>query len=167
MDKNDIEESVVKDTGLYKSRLISTILSDKDACEVLLKKKDYTDDDVDNLIYKQVFPYLYVDDTQTEVLTYICLEVDIPRMPSHTVKSMQVTIWVYSHKDDMRYSRKGFSGTKVDILSDIVERALHNSDKFGIGKLVLSSVNHFLPNTKYYGRQLIFNTSDFKVKKVN
>ena len=73
MDKNDIEESVVKDTGLYKSRLISTILSDEDACEVLLKKKDYTDDDVDNLIYKQVFPYLYVDDTQTEVLTYICL----------------------------------------------------------------------------------------------
>lgn len=166
MTESEIKESVLLDSGLYKSRLLSTILSNREACEVLLEKKDFTEDDIDNLIYKQVFPYLYVDETQTEVLTYICLEVDIPRIPTHTIKNIQITIWVYSHKDDMKYSKKGYFGTKVDILSDIVERSLHNSDKFGIGKLSLYSVNHIFPNTKYYGKQLIFNTSDFKVKEI-
>lgn len=166
MAESEFNESVIRDTGLYKNRLISTILNNKDACEVLLNKDDYDDEDVDNLIYKQIFPYLYIDDTQTEVMTYICLEVDIPRIPTHTIKNVQVIIWICSHKEDMKYSKYGYLGTKVDILSDIVERSLHNSDKFGIGKLSLNSVTHFFPNAKYYGKQLIFNTSDFTVKNV-
>ena len=72
MAESEFNESVIRDTGLYKNRLISTILNNKDACEVLLNKDDYDDEDVDNLIYKQIFPYLYIDDTQTEVMTYIC-----------------------------------------------------------------------------------------------
>ena len=69
MAESEFNESVIRDTGLYKNRLISTILNNKDACEVLLNKDDYDDEDVDNLIYKQIFPYLYIDDTQTEGLT--------------------------------------------------------------------------------------------------
>ncbi len=131
----------------------------------MFNKKPYTEDDVENLIYSQIFPYLYVDDTQTEVLSYLCVEVDIPRIPTNTVKDMKLIIWAYCHKNGMRYSKKGYIGTRADILADMVERQLRESDKFGIGKLQLMSCSYFSPNKEYYGRQLIYNMPDFKISK--
>lgn len=158
-------ESILKDIGLYKSRISGQLLDSPEICEVLLGKK-YTEEQVENLLYSQVYPYLYVDDTQTEVLPYICFEVTIPNVPTHTIKNVQLTIWCYCHKKCMRYSKKGYMGTRVDIMSDMVERQLGNSERFGIGKLELKYVNTFSPNSEYYGRQLVFYSSDFKVKEV-
>lgn len=155
--------SILKDMGSYKNTLMSEIINSEEICELLFDKKPYTEDDVENLIYTQLFPYLYIDETQTEVKPYICFEVDIPRIPSHTIKDMKLIIWEYCHKDGMRYSKKGYSGTKVDILADMIERNLRNSEKFGIGKLQLLSCTYFTPNTKYYGKQLIFTVPDFKI----
>lgn len=124
----------------------------------------YSTTDVENLVYTQVFPYLYVDDTQTEVLPYICLEVDIPRIPTHTIKDMKIIIWAYCHKECMKYSLQGYLGTRADILADIIERLLSGSDDFGIGHLHLESATYIIPQNKYYGKQLIFTIPDFKVK---
>lgn len=160
-----MSETIVKDIGLYKNRILSTILQSQDLCEVLLNKKTFTESEVDALIYKQVFPYLYIDGTQTQVLPYVCVEVDIPRIPTGTIKDMKLIIWCYCHKDCMKYNKKDYSGTRPDIMCDIVERKLRNSDKFGIGKLQLQSVTYLNSiNSKYYGRQLIFTIPDFKVK---
>lgn len=131
----------------------------------MFNKKSYTEDDVESLIYSQIFPYLYTDETQTEVLPYLCIEVDIPRIPTNTVKDMKLIVWAYCHKEGMRYSKKGYIGTKVDILADMIERQLRESDKFGIGKLQLQSVSYFFPSNKYYGKQLIYNMPDFKISK--
>lgn len=155
--------SILKDMGAYKTTLLSEIISSDDICELLFNKKPYTEEDVDNLVYKQIFPYLYIDETQTEVKTYICFEVDIPRIPSHTIKDMKLIVWEYCHKDGMKYSKKGYSGTKVDILADMIERNLRNSEKFGIGKLELMSCTYFSPSNKHYGKQLVFNVPDFKI----
>lgn len=124
----------------------------------------YSSTDVENLVYTQVFPYLYVDETQTEVLPYICLEVDIPRIPTHTIKNMKITVWAYCHKDCMKYSLPEYLGTRVDILADIIERLLSDSDDFGIGHLHLESVTYIFPQNKYYGKQMIFTIPDFKMK---
>lgn len=159
-----MDEAVLKDIGLYKNRLISTFLNSDDITKLLLNKNIYSEEEVDNLLYSQVFPYLYVDETQTEVLSYLCLEVNIPRIPTTTIKDVQIIIWAYCHKDCMQYSKKGFLGTRADILADMVERELRDSDRFGIGKLKLTSVSHFFPNNKYYGREMRFTIPDFKVK---
>ena len=156
--------SILKDMGSYKSTLLSYFVNSEEICELLFNKKAYTEEDVDNLVYSQIFPYLYVDDTQDEVLSYLCVEVSVPRIPTGAIKDMKLIIWAYCHKDRMKYSKKGYSGTRADILADMVERVLRNSDKFGIGKLQLVSCEHFFPNSKYYGRQLIYNMPDFKVK---
>ena len=155
--------SILKDMGSYKNTLLSALINSNDICELLFNKKPYSEDDVEKLVYTQIFPYLYIDETQTEVMTYLCFEVDMPRIPTSTVKDMKLTIWAYCHKDTMKYSKKGYSGTKVDILADMVESQLRESDKFGIGKLQLLSCNHFSPNSKYYGKQLIYNIPDFKI----
>lgn len=161
-------ESVLNDIGEYKDTLLDILLSNDDICETLLGK-DFTSDNRSDLIYTQVFPYLYVDETQTEVLSYICVEVDIPRVPTGTMKDMKLIVWAYSHKDCMRYSYDGYSGTRADILSDMIDRQVSNPETcrtYGIGKPTLSSVTYFFPQSKYYGRQMIYTIPDFKVKKV-
>lgn len=127
--------------------------------------ENYTSEDADNMIYDQLFPYLYVDETQTEVRTYLCIEVDIPRIATATIKDMKIIIWAYCHKDCMKYTKRGYLGTRADILVDMVERQLHSSREFGIGKLHLESASHFFPSNKYYGRQMIFSISDFATKE--
>ena len=157
---------ILKDIGLYKSVIINSLLDNQEIMELMLGKK-YTDSDVENIVYKQIFPYLYIDETQTETKTYICCEVNIPRIPTATIKDLTITIWAFCHKDIMQYSKKGYKGSRTDILSDMIERCLCDSDKFGIGKLHLDSVTHIYPNTKTYGRQMIFTIPDFKMKEDN
>lgn len=159
-----IEGSILKDMGSYKNKIVSAFINSDEICELLFNKEAYTEENVEDLIYKQIFPYLYVDETQTEVKTYICFEVDVPRIPTGTVKDMKLIVWAYSHKDGMKYTKKGYSGTKVDILVDMIEKQLRESDKFGIGKPQLLSCTYFIPNNKYYGKQMVYNMPDFKVK---
>lgn len=158
------EGSILKDMGSYKSTLLSYFVNSEEIRELLFNKKTYTENEVDNLIYSQIFPYLYVDDTQDETLSYLCVEVSVPRIPTGTIKDMKLIVWAYCHKSIMKYSKKGYSGTRADILADMVERVLRDSNKFGIGKLQLMSCDHFFPNNKYYGRQLVYTMPDFKVK---
>ena len=100
---------------------------------------------------------------KTDVKAYICCEVDISRVPTGTIKDMKLIIWAYCHKEGMKYSKKGYAGTKVDILADMIERQLRDSDEFGIGKLQLKSAPYFFPSSKHYGRQLIYTIPDFKI----
>lgn len=159
---NDIK-TIIRDIGVYKNNLISIFQSSPDICELMLGK-NYSENDVDKMVYTQLFPYLYVDETQTEVLPYLCVEIDIPRIATATIKDVKIVIWAYCHKDCMKYTKKGYLGTRADILADMVERLLHDSRDFGIGKLRLESVSYMFPNNKYYGRQLIFTIPDFSTK---
>lgn len=159
--------SVLKDIGSCKQSLYSSFINDPDICELLFDKKPYTDDDKEKLFYSQIFPYLYVDETQDETLTYLCFELDIPPSSdksSSTIKNMKMIVLAYCHKDIMQYSKEGYCGTRVDILADMVERKLRNSYDFGIGKPELISVTNYFHNNKYYGRQLVYNIPQFKIK---
>ncbi len=150
-----MDSSILKDMGKYKNTLLTAFVSSNDICELMLNKKSYTEDDVDNLIYTQIFPYLYTDETQTEVLPYLCVEVDVPGVPTGIIKDMKLIVWAYCHKDGMKYFKKGYSGTKADILADMAERQLRESDKFGIGKLQLTWVpDFFLVYNAFYSYKI-------------
>lgn len=167
--------------GAYKNAFLSPILESNDIKEIMLVGEEYSDDmwygvddDDYGIVYKQIFPYLYIEETQIKVKTYICFETDIPRIPTSTIKDMKLIVWCICHKSCMKYSKKGYSGTRADILADAVERALRQSEtdsqnkgksKFGIGTLHLESVTYIASqNKEYYGRQMIFTVPDFKVK---
>ena len=119
--------SVLIDVGLYKDKIMSHLLESDDLCKVLLRKDQYTDDEVDDLIYNQVFPYLYIDDTQTEVKSFVCFEIDV-RVDGN-IKTMTLTSYIYAHKECMKNNLEGYSGTTVDILSDIFERQIGSCNR--------------------------------------
>lgn len=155
----------LKDVGKYKNRLLSIIVNSNDICEVILGS-GYNKENVDEqLIYSNIFPYLYIDDTQTEQKSYIGVEVDVPRTMNFTYKDMRITIWCYCHKGIMKYSKKGYSGTRSDILSDMVDRLLNSSNNFGLGRLKLQSCTYLSPSKDYYGKQLIYSCAEFNIEK--
>lgn len=155
----------LKDIGTYKNRLLTTIVKSEDICELILGK-NYDQTDVDEkIIYNNIFPYLYVDDTQTEVKTYVCMEVSVPRTHDFTYKDMKVDIWCYCHKDIMQYSKKGFLGTRADILSDMVDRLLNSSNDYGIGRLKLQSCVPLNISKSHYGRHLTYTCAEFNIEK--
>ena len=96
---------------------------------------------------------------------YICLEVDIPRTIDFTYKDMKITVWCYCHKGIMRYSYKGYLGTRADILSDMVDRLLNSSNNYGPGRLRLQSSTYFSPSKDFYGRQLIYSCPEFNINQ--
>jgi hypothetical protein len=154
-------ETILRDIGSYKNKIITALLQNDDVMECMLGK-NYTAEQVDGIVYKQVFPYLYVDNTQTETKSYIGIEID-PSINNRTIKTGKIVIWIYSHKDIMKYSKSGFTGTRSDILSDMVERVMRELN-LGIGKTGLESAKYFIPNSNYYGRVLVYNIPDFKIK---
>ena len=154
----------LKDIGVYKNRLLTTIMNSEDVCETILGK-GYNKTNVDEqLIYKYIFPYLYVDETQTEVKSYICIEVSVPRTHDFTYKDMKVDIWCYCHKDIMKYSKNGFLGTRSDILSDMVDRLLNSSNNYGIGRLKLQSCIPINISKTHYGRHLTYSCAEFNIE---
>lgn len=157
--------AVLKDIGIYKNRLLSHFLSNTDFCDVMLQKKDYTDDDVDNLMYSQLFPYLYVDGTQTEVLPYVDIEI-VMNAGSGTIKNMLLYVDTFAHKECMICNQKDYSGNRCDILADIIEQSLHDCKDFGIGRFQLLSVGYLNVSSDYYGRRMIFSVPDFLSKDV-
>lgn len=158
------EKTVLKDIGSCKQKLLTTFVNSDEICKLLLNKQSYSEDESENLIYTQVYPYLYTDETQTEALTYLCFEVDVTKFPTDSVKNLNLIVLAYCHKNIMKYSQKGYYGTRVDILADMIERKLRDLYDFGIGKPELVSVTNFFPNNKYYGRQLVFKVPEFKIK---
>ena len=65
--------SVLKDIGIYKNNIILSFTNSNDICDLMMFGKDsYTNEDVENLIYTQIYPYLYVDDTQ-KMFYHICV----------------------------------------------------------------------------------------------
>ncbi|MBT9778852.1 hypothetical protein GPL15_20440 [Clostridium sp. MCC353] len=156
-------DSVLRDIGAYKDRIISLLTGSQDIVSLLLNDT-ITDDNVENLVYSRIFPYLYVNNTQTEEQSYLCIEVEVPRIPTKMIKDMKIIVWAYCHKSIMKYSRDDFRGTRADILADMADRCITGSDDFGIGRPALESDTHFFPNDNHYGRQLIYTISDFKVK---
>lgn len=159
-----MRESILKDTGLTKRRLLAGILGSPDICGLLLDKTDAAEDECRNLMYTQVFPYLNADGANLEVSSYICIEAGISKMPTGTIKEIQLIVWACCDKNNMQYTKEGYEGTRVDILTDMLERQIRSQDKSGIGKPSLQTVKHIFPNDRYYGKELIFTASDFRIK---
>lgn len=170
-----METSVNRDLGRCKNILANILVDSEDIKEIMVFGEPYSDemwygkDNDENdfgIIYKQIFPHLYASETQTRVKPFIFFETNIYRIPTSAIKDIKITIWCLCHKNCMQFSKKGYLGTRADILADAVERSLNDTYRFGIGKLRLESVTNMSVLDNYYGREMIFTCPDFKEKQI-
>ena len=154
-------DTMLKDVSDYKKTIMDALMDDTNILTCLLGE-NYNQEAVSDIVYSQIFPYLYADETQTSTKTYIGIEVD-PNASSGTIKDSKLIIWEYCHKDIMGYSKNGYIGTRVDFLADKIDNVIREQN-LGIGKPEFISAKYFFPISKYYGRVLLYNIPDFKIK---
>lgn len=114
---------------------------------------------------EHVKSHLFIDDTITETTTYIFYDIALPVLHTN-VKTCQVIMYAICHRDILEtYSKEGYYGDRADILAQMIEDSLINDEEvansFGIGKLVLDSVNIYNSN-EFYGCVLTFEVPTFR-----
>lgn len=144
----------------YKSDLLHALVDNENIVTYIGNKSEDIYDSAD-LVGINIFPYPYIPDTQTEVLTYITLDIYVPRVRDKLIKDIQIVINIFSHKDMSRHKGK----SRVDLLCIEVDKILNGSKNFGIDSVDLVSVLPYLPNNKYAGKQMIYNVQNLNQRR--
>lgn len=114
---------------------------------------------------KYVKSHLFIEDTIQDAGTFIFYDVVFPTLDPR-IKQCRVIMYLICSRDILEnYTKEGYYGNRIDILSQMVENTLINdkdvSQSFGIGKLTLDSVDVYNA-TRFYGCVLTFNVPTFR-----
>ncbi len=141
----------------WKNKTISMILSQNEIIELFEK----TEEDVENIVYSNIFPFGYIPQTQTETELYITIEVSIPKMLFRQVwEYPHMTIKLICHQDKMQLNKAGVSATRLDYLSTLIDKLLNGTDGWAYGKLSLVSNTEYNLSPVYKVREMIFQGQD-------
>lgn len=144
----------------YKRKLITSIVNSPDL--IALVNDNYIEDgeciDSDELIYKQIFPFYYIPDTQTKAQSYVIMKVNGLGVKNKIYSKAEVYICVVSHQDIMQ--TKG-GGTRIDLMGEIIEDLFNGRDDFGFGEMELKFNTEDEINTNHRCRIIKFVVEDF------
>lgn len=146
----------------YKRKLISSIVNSPELISLIDDKFVIDGECVDvddGLVYKQIFPFYYVPETQTEQLAYIMLKVNGLGVRNKIYTKADVYVCVAAHQGIMRVP--GGDGPRIDMMSEIIEELFNGRDDFGFGEMELVSNYEDSINTTIRCRILKFVVEDF------
>lgn len=154
----------------YPVKALQKIGTDNTVVGLLLNNPsiDMESDEADAVFNENLFDYNYVDGKTQEVKAYICVETEIPRISSRTIKNMAVYVTVVCHKQYMKLNPlvfQGYIGNRRDNLVRYIDLLLNGNDIFGIGGLELKSVNTINAPEGYTARELVYVVPDFHMRK--
>ena len=110
----------------YKNQVMKDILHNDDesiSSEIVMAiDKDFIGCE-DELIYRNIFPYMMIPDVQKMTGAYITMSVDMPKVSTknYFFKDMLITINVLVHEDIMKMD-DGYSATRADYLGSKIEK---------------------------------------------
>lgn len=144
----------------YKNDLLIAFANNADIRTYIHNLSDKVRDPVD-LIGENIFPTPYIPDVQSEVKTYLCLDVYVPRVRDKIFKDVQIVINIFSHKQMSTYKNK----SRVDLINIEVDKILNGNPDFGIDRAELVSVMPYIPNNNFFGKQIIYNVPNFNQRR--
>ena len=158
-------DKTLKEIGAFKKKIHTALFQSEDILDCLIGNTATLSQAEKALKFKEhVSSHLFVEETITETSAYIFYDVFCPSL-STNVKDVRVLMYVVSHRkclDD--YHRDGFEGNRADVLAEMVEDALVNSEtakQFGIGDVTLSEIRVY-NSVKLYGKILYFDVPSFR-----
>lgn len=144
----------------YQKTIIEKLTSSQEIVDLLLNRIDSEIPNSD-LINDQIHFYDYVPEIDSEAKTYICVDGDIINGGKPQINNTFIYIYVFTHKDLM-IDKDKFSGTRVNVLINEIDKLLNRSTEFGLGKLEFITAKRFIPPKDYKGRIL-----EYLVKDIN
>lgn len=138
------------------------ILSDLQNDELILKVLGVTEEEIeDGLMYTRFFPFSYVYETQDQVKTYICVEIGIDRTNDIRFRNdlyvrPLITFRIIGHQDDMKITTMKTYKTKLDYLSELIDKKYNGKSINGSHELYLLKNQAFDISTTYRERVVQF-----------
>ena len=153
----------------YKNRIIKDILHNEDSTlsrDIVSAIDDEFIEVEDELIYRNIFPYLRIPETQTEARVYITMSVDMPRVSTknYFFKDMMITINVIVHEEKMRMPAS-YSATRVDYIASLINKAFNGSKRYGNVPLEYVSDVESIVLNKFFMRSLRFRCNEINTVK--
>lgn len=152
--------------GKFKKEIHAALYKNENLRELILgDTKRMSSKELRTAFKEHVKSHLFIDDTIEETTTYIFYDISFPSLRTNT-KTCRIIMYAICHRDILEdYSKEGYYGDRADILAQMIEDSLINdeevSNNFGIGKLVLDSVNIYNAN-RFYGSVLTFEVPSFR-----
>ncbi len=146
----------------YKRKLMSSMLTCPEL--ITLVNSDCVvngecTEDADALVYKQLFPYYYIPETQHKSLSYVLMKVNGLGNRGKIYTQVEVYICVVSDQTIMEV--EGSGGTRIDLMGEVIEELFNGRDDFGFGEMELKSNIETNINTTHRCRELRFIVEDF------
>lgn len=148
----------LEEIPIYKSDMLRAFVGNENIVTYINNAN--IDDPVD-LIGENIFPNPYIPDTQSEVKNYICMDIYVPRVKDMLFKDVQIVVNIFSHKNSSTYKGK----SRVDLINIEVDKILNGNFDFGIDKVDLVSVMPYIPNSSFFGKQIIYTVPNFNQRR--
>lgn len=146
-----------------KDRVIELILSDQTVVD-LIADDEYKTAPAPGLMYRRVFPFLYIPETVDRASTLVCVEGNIINMRSDSVATVELIISVMCHADAMRTD----FGNRIDALADAIDDLINHTRQNGIGKVIPQQSRYptrtYLPNYGLVAREVKYEVSNFNFR---
>ena len=147
----------------YKRKIMKAMIDN----ERIVKLVDYANEaeDAADLLYKSIFPYNRIPDTEQEERVYICVMVDVPTAYTKNDIARNVTIRfrAYAHERLMKVS--GESGDRIDLLAAAIDEQFNEKIDFGFGPLAISSCTEHVYDSRHFYREIVFKTVALNSKR--
>ena len=128
------------------------------------------------MVYKHIFPYHQNPETITETITFITIQVHVPKPYSYGRSKIWVApnleFWIFSHHSHMKVNNiPKIQDNRNDYISKILDKKFNGRDTLGgskndennlhlYGKLELLANIEGAYNKDFLYRQLVFETVD-------
>lgn len=145
------------DVIICKQRIMSSLVNDDDI--VALIDSGFIGHG-DELLYKNIFPYKRVPDTEEEVKTYICCKVNTRAgyAKNKLFKEMEITLYIITHQNLMKCE---YNGTRIDYIGSLVLDMFNGSEKLGIGEVEVVSDNEGDADFLHRYREIVLRTKGY------
>ena len=145
----------------YKQQLTSLVINNEDIVKLLNEPEIVNPED---LIYHNIYDFVRIPETIDEERTYICFKIDVPEVyrSSFLFKQLIITVYIISHQNQMITE---YGGTRIDLISALVDKMLNGYRGIGKKKLELISNIEDGVGSKHRCRIMKFKAADIDNSK--
>lgn len=141
----------------YKNRFMKDLLTTPEIVKLIDPALEDMSD-AKKLAYTQIMPSEFYPETIEDGKVYLCFDVDVTKVYSSTLYSLNLNIWIFVHKSLMRLPE---GGVRSDKLCSEIDKKINGSLFYGLGKLDLVSAKRFAPMSDYCGKVLVYQADEF------
>lgn len=147
----------------YKYRIITKLQNSQRIIELLSNQQgiDLNSELAQTIQNNHIHDYLFLDDSVQDARADIMVDVSLVKVPTSTIKDLEVYIQVTANRNFVDLSFKGIKGNRLDNLCRYIDYELRDDRDFGIGKLEMRRCEPESVPKNFAAKLITYKSPDF------